>query len=101
MVVTVTCSLMVKCTPASYLPPVACLASGEVFSTNVLTTALATAIVSLVTERQNENPKCPDYSSHSENAQDMLYPDGLPEGTWDWEAIDALAEVEYLNCEGH
>lgn len=50
------------------------------------------------------NPRCPDHSAHSENARDRLYPAGLPQRALtsdEFDAIDAEAEAEYLNCEGH
>jgi hypothetical protein len=49
------------------------------------------------------NAKCDNYSVHSENATDRLYPNWNlgrigPDG---WGAIDREATVEYLSCEGH
>lgn len=50
-----------------------------------------------------ENPRCPDHSAHSENVADLLFPDWTsrvlsPE---EQAQVDAEAEVEYQNCEGH
>jgi hypothetical protein len=49
------------------------------------------------------NAKCDNYSLHSENAADLLVPGwagrGLTEAERD--AVDAEADAEYLNCEGH
>lgn len=49
------------------------------------------------------NSRCPDFSSHYENAADRIYP------AWrtiapDWQqrgAIDEEAESEYMSCDGH
>jgi hypothetical protein len=46
------------------------------------------------------NPLCPDHSAHSENAAERLYPRGIPKNA-DYELIDAEAEAEYMQCEGH
>jgi hypothetical protein len=49
------------------------------------------------------NPQCPDHAAHSQNAAEQLFPRGVPE-TLNQEqsaAVDALAEAEYLACEGH
>lgn len=55
------------------------------------------------------NPLCPDFSSHWENAFDILYPTGrTSDGRKSFQltaeeddAVVAAAEIEYLNCEGH
>lgn len=55
------------------------------------------------------NPRCPDFSSHSQNAFDQLFPAGRPDTTNMThdekiaidEAVDAIAEAEYIDCEGH
>ena len=49
------------------------------------------------------NPACPDHTSHSQNAADLLFPAGVPASLSpeQSEAIDAAAEAEYLACEGH
>jgi hypothetical protein len=53
------------------------------------------------------NPECPDYMAHEQNAADRYF-ESVPFSqrpavlTRDQsEAIDALAEAEYLTCEGH
>lgn len=48
-----------------------------------------------------DNPECPDYCAHEQNAADRLFPgvDRLsPEQS---EAVDTEAMVEYRACEGH
>jgi hypothetical protein len=49
------------------------------------------------------NPHCPDHTAHSENAAEQSFPRGIPADatTEDYERIDAVAEREYLACEGH
>lgn len=50
------------------------------------------------------NPLCPDHTAHAENAFDRLFPAGHPTGSLtpaESEAIDRMAEAEYLACEGH
>lgn len=51
----------------------------------------------------NENPKCPDFSSHFENAYDRLFPQWRSETLADdqYEVADAEGECEYQSCEGH
>ena len=54
-----------------------------------------------------ENPQCPNFSSHYQNAYDRLFPGtSTGEGRWqltddESELVDAEAEREYLACEGH
>lgn len=49
------------------------------------------------------NPLCPDYSAHDENVADLLFPDWT--SRWltqeEQERVDAEAQIEYMNCEGH
>jgi hypothetical protein len=49
------------------------------------------------------NPACPDYTAHAENAAEVLFPAGVPEvlTAEQSEAIDEMAEAEYRCCEGH
>lgn len=50
-----------------------------------------------------ENPACPDYSAHYENATDRLFPDRWSNrltGEQD-AAVQVEAEAEYRACEGH
>lgn len=50
------------------------------------------------------NRKCPDYSSHYENAVDRLYPDKSGTHTLTREEDEAVikeANKEYRACEGH
>lgn len=49
------------------------------------------------------NTRCPDFSSHEQNAADQWAevhgrPASLPE---EQAEVDALAEAEYQACEGH
>jgi hypothetical protein len=53
-----------------------------------------------------ENPQCPDYDSHVENAADLLFPGTEGQcfrvfNETDMAAIDRCAEIEYQACEGH
>lgn len=59
-----------------------------------------------MTTTTHENPRCPDYSSHSENAADRLFPElGGSSARFlsvdQMDLVDAAAEAEYQNCEGH
>lgn len=54
-----------------------------------------------VSNRDMTNTNCPDYSSHSENAADRLFPGVEVLTAEQSEAVDAEAEIEYLACEGH
>lgn len=49
------------------------------------------------------NHLCPDFSSHYENAFDYLFPAGHrgPLTVEENEALEAHAEAEYLDCDGH
>lgn len=50
-----------------------------------------------------ENPQCPDYSSHEQNAIEALFPSAVPPflTVAESDAVDAAAEAEYRECEGH
>lgn len=54
-------------------------------------------------DRAVTNPLCPDYSSHEQNAADLLVPDwrGRSLSAEESEQVDAAAEAEYRACEGH
>jgi hypothetical protein len=53
------------------------------------------------------NPLCPDHSSHFENATERAHPDWYTKGydrnltPEQWAEIDAEADLEYQQCEGH
>ena len=50
-----------------------------------------------------DNPHCPDYSPHFENAVERMFPSGAPAvlSADQDEAASADAEAEYRACEGH
>lgn len=56
-------------------------------------------------EASAQNPRCPNYSSHYENAADRLRSHrGAALVTLDElddDLVTAEAEIEYLACEGH
>lgn len=54
------------------------------------------------------NPKCPIHASHHENATERMFPNFYCKGfdrsaitAEQWAEIDADAEIEYMDCEGH
>lgn len=49
------------------------------------------------------NHLCPDHTSHHANVVEIMFPAGAPErlSAEDSERADALAQAEYLACEGH
>lgn len=53
----------------------------------------------------NNNTKCPNYIDHLENAIDRAFPVSFPRSSAllasYWAPIEADANEEYLNCEGH
>lgn len=51
-----------------------------------------------------DNPNCPDYSSHYQNALDELFPDHDPVALLTRhqdELVSHKAHKDYLDCEGH
>jgi hypothetical protein len=58
-----------------------------------------------MTSTDHHNPKCPDYGSHAQNAEDAYRDrEGLTAAELvadDFDAIDAAALREYQECEGH
>jgi hypothetical protein len=49
----------------------------------------------------SNNDRCPDYSSHQQNAADRLYPTLSVLSQEQDAEVQAEAEAEYLACEGH
>lgn len=54
----------------------------------------------------HNNPKCPNPIDHLENAIDRVFPYGFRSDSarliaLRWDEIDADAQLEYDNCEGH
>ncbi len=50
------------------------------------------------------NHRCPDYSSHEQNARDRLFPGTTDETLFNITECDEItreAEAEYQACEGH
>lgn len=48
------------------------------------------------------NPRCPDFSSHQENAADRLFPGHSGKLTNEQsKQVDAAAHDEYMHCDGH
>lgn len=56
-----------------------------------------------MTSTEHHNSQCPDYMSHAQNAEDTLYPNhGQIALTAEQSAaVDAMADAEYRECEGH
>jgi hypothetical protein len=53
------------------------------------------------TVAHRDNPACPDYEAHAQNAADRLFPGQRVLSPEQDEEVQAAADAEYRACEGH